>query len=296
MVSVIINKQLTRLGYSLHHLRENNSFDLTMLEGTCILTGSNAILLGDSISGIATLTDSDKSVLFSNVDSVGDWFQGNITEQDCYQMYRSKLAYANHTVFFCSLIDLLLNKSSGAQELDRNDKQDQFKTATLLLTGGNYKFEIIIGTDASALVTNLSTEETMKIDNSAAIKGLLSYVRRLESVTMQAKSPKGVRSVTIEGNLPYIFKELVFYLNKTIVAEYLQEDGSIKKLYIFDKHIVEVAEPSGNTSAILTYSINKLPEEYPANIYLEAVTYKDLIQRIEDNLRSQNYIPIKVRR
>lgn len=292
MENVILNKQLTRLGYSLHSLRDDPCFDLTMIEGTCVLTNNNVLLIGDSITGIAKNKKLDKSIVFTNREDIikeFDKYSGKKLDE-AITRYTESL-YKSNILFFESLIDLLVNKSK-----DKFEKSEQFKSAVLNLSSDDFSMKISISSKVSAFVVNKKTGDTMVLQSLDAIKALLRYVKTITSIEMLACTAKGTRRVTVEGILPYIFKELIFYFNRTIIAEYMREDGTIQKLYIFDKHVVDVTEPNGNSVAIITYSINKLPEIYPVNIYIESVSYKEVIERIEDSVRMQGFTPIKVRR
>ena len=292
MENILLNKQLTRLGYSLHYLREDPCFDLTMLKGTCVLTNNNVLFLGDEITGIAKNKKTNKVLLFTNQDSIANSFREYdvVVLEGEIKKYVTSL-YTSNSLFFESLIDLLANKSK-----DKFEHTEQFKAAGLHFTGEEFCMDMTIDAGVSAFVINKKTKDTMILRTLDAVKALLHYMKKLTAIDMTACTPKGTRKVTIEGNLPYIFKELVFYFNRAIIAEYLGEGNTIRKLYIFDKHVVDVTEPNGNTVAIITHSINKLPDQYPVNIYIESVSYKELIDRTEDSIVSQGYTPIKVRR
>lgn len=295
MCNVVVNKQLTRLGYDINNLRNESSFDLLMVEGTCILTNNNVLFLGEKLTGVATVKKTGKYLIFTNDESVKNLYEG-MTDSNVYTSnFLNKNGTKNPFLFFCSLLELLIHKSLMS-ETDRVEKQEQYKAAVLHFTGDTYSIDVSLDKEITAKVNNLASQEVMIVHDLLAIKNLLHHVNTLISIDMVASTSKGCRKVTIEGILPYIFKELFFYLNKTIVAEYIQDNGYIKKLFIFDKCVVEVAKPNGNNIAIITYSINKLPDDYPSNIYLESISYKDLINNLEIDILDQGYTPVKIRR
>lgn len=295
--NITFTKQLVRLGYDIQSRRENPVFNLILLHGTCVLSDRGTVLLGDLVTGISTDAENRDVFLFTNNEKTKeDLGDGSLLKIKEY-IISQKESELSHINFFTSLLDLLDYKAvHTGKESEQGSKSDRFKAATLNFSGENHLLSVSIGNVFTAIVTDTATGDKMSLTSLAEVKGVLKYMHTLTSLHMVSKTAKGSYNVAIEGILPAVFKELFSYFNRTIVAEYLQENGSVRKLYIFDKQVIELVPVSKTTRTITTFSINKLPDVYPDNIYLETITARDLIARMESDVASSGFTLARARR
>lgn len=283
MTQVTLQEQLTRMGYYIQCMRNKARFDLTMLGGTCIMVKNNVKLLGDTVL-CAVSTETDDAMYTNNHNLHNELSNRPITSNE----------YLSGT-FFTSLVDLLIFKTQTT-----NNSKDNYKVAKISL--GNLQEEIINividSTTVSACYLHNGEEENISATSYESMHKLLSIVQRMTSIRsfrMITKSNTNLREVYVEGVLSNILKELFIYFNKTIVLEYKQKDNTTKKVYCFDKQFITTEETSRNVN-IITSSMNKLPNEYPSNIYLEEIMTKDLLNRLGDNYSAIGKMPLFVRR